>query len=91
VKFQNGKKSLRLEADHGSAGVINQGAGNVQLYSLGSILLGQSRIMTTFGAGYAGLFGTDDEWVERWGLPPSPLLWSHAMFLDLDLALALDG
>jgi isomaltose glucohydrolase len=30
-----------------------------------------------------------DEWVERWGPPPSPLLWSHAMFLDL--ALALDG
>ena len=33
----------------GSAGVITQGAGNVQLYSQGSILLGQSRIMTTFG------------------------------------------
>src|SRR5450830_32575 len=33
----------------GSTGVITQGAGNVQLYSLGSILLGQSRIMTTFG------------------------------------------
>ena len=30
-----------------------------------------------------------DEWVERWGPPPCPLLWSHAMFLDL--ALALDG
>jgi len=28
-----------------------------------------------------------DEWVERWGPPPSPLLWSHAMFLDLALAL----
>lgn len=24
------------------------------------------------------------EWVERWGPPPSPLLWSHAMFLTLD-------
>ncbi|MGZ8782976.1 MAG: hypothetical protein ACXWZB_05705 [Gaiellaceae bacterium] len=23
-------------------------------------------------------------WVERWGPPPSPLLWSHAMFLTLD-------
>jgi GH15 family glucan-1,4-alpha-glucosidase len=28
-----------------------------------------------------------DTWVERWGPPPSPLLWSHAMFLDLALAL----
>jgi len=25
-----------------------------------------------------------DEWVARWGPPPSPLLWSHAMFLTLD-------
>jgi GH15 family glucan-1,4-alpha-glucosidase len=25
-----------------------------------------------------------DEWVSRWGPPPSPLLWSHAMFLTLD-------
>ncbi|MCA1325573.1 filamentous hemagglutinin family protein [Herbaspirillum sp. alder98] len=33
----------------GSAGVITQGAGNIQMYALGSILLGQSRIMTTFG------------------------------------------
>jgi GH15 family glucan-1,4-alpha-glucosidase len=24
------------------------------------------------------------EWVGRWGPPPSPLLWSHAMFLTLD-------
>lgn len=22
-------------------------------------------------------------WVEKWGPPPSPLLWSHAMYLDL--------
>ena len=29
-----------------------------------------------------------DEWVGRWGPPPSPLLWSHAMFLDLQLAVA---
>ncbi|MET0608398.1 MAG: hypothetical protein ABW045_06565, partial [Gaiellaceae bacterium] len=28
-----------------------------------------------------------DVWVARWGLPPSPLLWSHAMFLTLDHAL----
>jgi GH15 family glucan-1,4-alpha-glucosidase len=26
-------------------------------------------------------------WVDKWGPPPSPLLWSHAMFLDLALAL----
>jgi isomaltose glucohydrolase len=28
-----------------------------------------------------------DRWVERWGPPPSPLLWSHAMFLLLAHAL----
>jgi isomaltose glucohydrolase len=28
-----------------------------------------------------------EPWVARWGLPPSPLLWSHAMFLDLAIAL----
>jgi isomaltose glucohydrolase len=28
------------------------------------------------------------EWLGRWGPPPSPLLWSHAMFLDLQLAVA---
>lgn len=33
----------------GTAGLITRGQGNIQLYSLGSILLGQSRIMTTFG------------------------------------------
>jgi isomaltose glucohydrolase len=26
-------------------------------------------------------------WVEKWGLPPSPLLWSHAMFLTLGTVL----
>lgn len=26
-------------------------------------------------------------WVEKWGPPPSPLLWSHAMYLDLALVL----
>jgi GH15 family glucan-1,4-alpha-glucosidase len=25
-----------------------------------------------------------EPWVKRWGPPPSPLLWSHAMFLTLD-------
>ena len=32
-----------------TAGLITRGKGNIQLYSMGSILLGQSRIMTTFG------------------------------------------
>ncbi|WP_407352066.1 filamentous haemagglutinin family protein [Luteimonas sp. R10] len=32
-----------------SAGVVTQGSGNIQMYSEGSILLGLSRIMTTFG------------------------------------------
>ena len=27
---------------------------------------------------------TYDEWVEKWGPPPCPLLWSHAMFLTLE-------
>ncbi|WP_231502534.1 filamentous haemagglutinin family protein [Herbaspirillum sp. RV1423] len=44
----------------GSAGVITQGAGNIQLYSLGSILLGQSRIMTTFGGSILGWSATGD-------------------------------
>lgn len=32
-----------------SSGLVTQGKGNIQLYSKGSILLGLSRIMTTFG------------------------------------------
>jgi hypothetical protein len=32
-----------------SAGLVTQGSGDIQLYSKGSILLGLSRIMTTFG------------------------------------------
>jgi hypothetical protein len=31
------------------AGLITQGLGDIDIYSLGSVLLGQSRIMTTFG------------------------------------------
>ena len=42
------------EAPPASAGVITQGNGNIQLYSQGSILLGQSRIMTTFGGSILG-------------------------------------
>ena len=30
--------------------------------------------------------GSYDPWVEKWGPPPSPLLWSHAMFLTLAAA-----
>ncbi len=37
------------EAPPSTAGVITQGAGDIQLFSNGSVLLGQSRIMTTFG------------------------------------------
>ncbi|WP_432729966.1 filamentous haemagglutinin family protein [Variovorax sp. W6] len=35
-------------------GVITQGKGDISMYSLGSILLGQSRIMTTFGGHITG-------------------------------------
>jgi GH15 family glucan-1,4-alpha-glucosidase len=31
--------------------------------------------------------GEYEPWVAKWGPPPCPLLWSHAMFLDLALAL----
>ncbi|MDC8759663.1 filamentous haemagglutinin family protein [Janthinobacterium fluminis] len=37
------------EAPGGSAGVMTQGQGHIQLFSEGSLLLGLSRIMTTFG------------------------------------------
>ena len=33
------------------AGLITQGSGDIQIYSQGSVLLGLSRIMTTFGGG----------------------------------------
>ena len=36
-------------APPGSAGVLTQGRGDIQLYAQDSILLGQSRVMTTFG------------------------------------------
>ncbi|ALS66641.1 MULTISPECIES: filamentous haemagglutinin family protein [Pandoraea] len=36
------------------AGLITQGTGNIDLYSKGSILLGLSRIMTTFGGSIQG-------------------------------------
>jgi filamentous hemagglutinin family protein len=34
-----------------SSGLITQGAGDIQIYAKGSVLLGLSRIMTTFGGG----------------------------------------
>jgi len=37
------------EAPPSTSGVITQGSGDIQLYARDSILLGQSRIMTTFG------------------------------------------
>lgn len=46
-----GRQTFGIEgaAPPSTAGLITQGSGDIQLYSLGSILLGQSRIMTTFG------------------------------------------
>ena len=48
-----GKQVFGVEgvAPPATAGIITQGEGNIQLYALGSILLGQSRVMTTFGGG----------------------------------------
>ena len=37
------------EVPPASAGLVTQGAGDIQIYSRGSVLLGLSRIMTTFG------------------------------------------
>ncbi|WP_300719459.1 filamentous haemagglutinin family protein, partial [Pseudomonas sp.] len=57
-----GSQTFGIEgvAPPASAGVITQGAGNIQLYSLGSILLGQSRIMTTFGGSIMGWSAAGD-------------------------------
>ncbi|MFC3943120.1 filamentous haemagglutinin family protein [Pseudomonas gingeri] len=51
-----GKQVFGIEgaAPPSTAGVITQGSGDIQLYSQGSILLGQSRIMTTFGGSIMG-------------------------------------
>ncbi|MEW6644100.1 MAG: filamentous hemagglutinin family protein [Pseudomonadota bacterium] len=43
-----------------SSGLITQGAGNIQIYSEGSILLGLSRIMTTFGGDVIAWSATGD-------------------------------
>src|SRR5690606_28268123 len=37
-----------------TAGVITRGQGDIQMYSRDSILLGQSRVMTTFGGDILG-------------------------------------
>ena len=43
-----------------SAGLITQGEGNIDIYSEGSILLGESRIMTTFGGDILAWSATGD-------------------------------
>ncbi|MGO4712938.1 filamentous haemagglutinin family protein [Bradyrhizobium sp. 2TAF24] len=43
-----------------SSGLITQGAGNIQIYGQGSILLGLSRIMTTFGGDIIAWSATGD-------------------------------
>ncbi|MFL6534788.1 MAG: filamentous hemagglutinin family protein, partial [Pseudomonas sp.] len=48
------------EAPPSSAGVITQGTGDIQLFSNGSVLLGQSRIMTTFGGDILAWSATGD-------------------------------
>ncbi|QXH33460.1 filamentous hemagglutinin family protein [Pseudomonas muyukensis] len=48
------------EAPPATAGVISQGSGDIQLYAQGSILLGQSRIMTTFGGSILGWSASGD-------------------------------
>ncbi|MGR4043326.1 filamentous haemagglutinin family protein [Pseudomonas sp. 910_21] len=57
-----GNQTFGIEgtAPPASAGVITQGTGDIQLYSLGSILLGQSRIMTTFGGSIMGWSAAGD-------------------------------
>ncbi|WP_369815846.1 filamentous hemagglutinin family protein, partial [Achromobacter sp. 2789STDY5608615] len=51
VLTPGGQQVLGIEgaAPPATAGVVTQGQGDIQLYALGSVLLGQSRIMTTFG------------------------------------------
>ncbi|WP_425251599.1 filamentous hemagglutinin family protein [Janthinobacterium sp. NFX145] len=51
-----GKQVLGIEgeAPPSTSGVITKGGGNIDLFSQGSILLGQSRIMTTFGGDILG-------------------------------------
>ncbi|TNC75152.1 filamentous hemagglutinin N-terminal domain-containing protein [Janthinobacterium lividum] len=57
-----GKQVLGIEgeAPPSTSGVITKGGGNIGLFSHGSILLGQSRIMTTFGGDILGWSSTGD-------------------------------
>ena len=48
------------EAPPSTSGVITKGGGNIDLFSHGSILLGQSRIMTTFGGDILGWSSAGD-------------------------------
>ena len=48
------------EAPPSDSGVLTQGAGDIAIYSQGSILLGQSRIMTTFGGAILGWSAAGD-------------------------------
>ncbi|HEY4276102.1 MAG TPA: filamentous hemagglutinin family protein [Rhizomicrobium sp.] len=43
-----------------NAGLLTQGEGNIDIYSEGSILLGESRILTTFGGDILGWSATGD-------------------------------
>ncbi|MDE1174710.1 MAG: filamentous hemagglutinin family protein [Parvibaculaceae bacterium] len=44
----------------GTAGLITQGSGDIDIYSLGSVLLGLSRILTTFGGNILAWSATGD-------------------------------
>ncbi|SAI30975.1 Filamentous haemagglutinin family outer membrane protein [Bordetella ansorpii] len=51
VMTPGGRQVIGLEgvAPPSTAGIVTQGRGDIQMYAQSSILLGQSRIMTTFG------------------------------------------
>jgi filamentous hemagglutinin family protein len=57
-----GQTLVGVEGDNPppTAGLITQGSGNIDIYSLGSVLLGQSRIMTTFGGDILAWSATGD-------------------------------
>ncbi len=42
----------------GTAGILTQGSGDIDIYSLDSVLLGESRILTTFGGNILGWSAT---------------------------------
>ncbi|WP_415914844.1 filamentous haemagglutinin family protein [Rhodopseudomonas palustris] len=58
----SGKLVVGVEglAPPATAGLVTQGAGNIQIYSQGSVLLGLSRIMTTFGGNIVAWSATGD-------------------------------